>query len=207
MKTFNQFCEDANINEFWNPFAPKPKPKPKGDVKVLAYQNNRPGELNKTTGELTQRSHTPAERARYGWEPVKVSAYSKADTPGKTTASGHRFDDNQRLVAVPYRSRTDTRASIPHGTNIELTQKPTGATTKIARTSVQDTGNFGRSDSESTNPKVKMDLSLRTAQDVTGQSGTPVRTSTAFGKRIVYRRFPDKSNPYVAPHGIGPVLK
>ena len=29
VKTFNKFCEEANIEEFWNPFASKPKPKPK----------------------------------------------------------------------------------------------------------------------------------------------------------------------------------
>jgi hypothetical protein len=48
MKTFKEFCIDANIQEFWNPFTPKPKqqvakPSPKPDTKVLAYKNYKPG--------------------------------------------------------------------------------------------------------------------------------------------------------------------
>lgn len=206
MKTFNQFCGDANIQEFWNPLAPKPKPdkpKPKEDIKVLAYKNYKPGVLNKKTGEFTQRTHTAAEKSRYGWSPVKVSSYSKADTPGSLTASGHKFDDSQRLVAVPYKSKTDTRASIPHGTKIDLTTKPMGSKTKIAKTSVQDTGNFGPAGDY--NKTTMMDLSLRTAQDL-----APIKTSQQWGKRTIYRRFIHKSNPYTAGSSSkhqGPVIR
>jgi hypothetical protein len=182
MKSFNQFCVDANIQEFWNPFAPKPtaasKPKPQP---VLAYKNYQPGVLDKSTGRFTARQHTGAEQKRYGWKPVQVSSYSKADTPGSLTASGHRFDDKQRLVAVPYKSTTNTKPSIPFDTKLDLTTKPMGKDTRVARTSVQDTGNFGPAGDY--NKSTGMDLSLRTAQDL-----APVSTSTEWGKRTIYRR-------------------
>jgi len=196
MKTFKEFCVDANIQEFWNPFAPKPKasaakPIPKPNT-VLAYKNYKPGELNKTTGVFTPRAHTGPEQKRYGWKPVQVSSYSKADTPGSLTASGHRFDDTQRLVAVPYKSRTSNKPSTPFGTRLDLTAKPIGNDTRVSQTSVQDTGNFGPAGDY--NKSTGMDLSLRTAKDV-----APVSTSKEWGKRTIYvRNSPETSSSSVA---------
>jgi len=183
MKTFHQFCEDANIHEFWNPLAKKVKPqsKSKPNTQVLAYKNYKPGVLDKATGQFTQRAHTGDEQKRYGWKPVKASSYSKADTPGSLTASGHRFDDTQRLVAVPYKSKTSTKPSIPFETKLDLTTKPVGKETKVAKTSVQDTGNFGPAGDY--NKSTGMDLSLRTAKDL-----APVSTSIEWGKRTIYVR-------------------
>jgi hypothetical protein len=183
MKTFHQFCEDANIHEFWNPLAKKVKPqsKSKPSTQVLAYKNYKPGVLDKATGQFTQRAHTGVEQKRYGWKPVQASSYSKADTPGSLTASGHRFDDTQRLVAVPYKSKTSTKPSIPFKTKLDLTTKPVGKETKVAKTSVQDTGNFGPAGDY--NKSTGMDLSLRTAKDL-----TPVSTSKEWGKRTIYVR-------------------
>ena len=182
MKSFTQFCKDANIQEFWNPFAPKEQPKPKEDKKVLAYKNYQPGELNKTTGQFTQRAHTGAEQKRYGWKPVNVSSYSKADTPGSLTASGAKFDDKQRLVAVPYASRTSSKPSVPFGTKLQMTKAP-GTKAPIATTSAQDTGNFGPAGDY--NKSTSYDLGLQTARDV---SGKPDITSRQFGKQKVYVR-------------------
>lgn len=180
MKTFSRFCTDANIQEFWNPFAPKLKPtKPKKDVNVLAYKNYQPGILNKSTNKFTQRPHTEPEQKRYGWKPVNVSSYSKADTPGSLTASGHKFDDKQKLVAVPYKSQTSTKPSTPFGTQLHMTRAP--GVTPVAKTSVQDTGNFGPTGAY--NKKTSYDLSLSTARDVTGKSNI---TSKQFGKQKVY---------------------
>jgi len=184
MKSFKQFCVDANIQEFWNPLAklvkPQNKPKPQSQ-QVLAYKNYHPGVLNKKTGRFTQRPHTDLEQKRYGWKPVNASSYSKVDTPGSLTASGHKFNDNQRLVAIPYKSKKSTEPSIPFGTNLNLTTKPMGNDTRVVKTSVQDTGNFGPSGDY--NKTTGMDLSLRTAQDL-----APVKTSTEWGKRKIYVR-------------------
>lgn len=187
MKTFKEFCAEAyQIQEFLG-FGEPPKPKPSSQV--LAYKNYQPGVLNKDTGKFTQRAHSDKEQQRYGWKPVKVSSYSKADTPGPKTSSGHKFDDNQRLVAVPYKHKENEvpkgvwkgTPSTPFGTKLDLTTKPMGTSTKVAKTSVQDTGNFGAAGD--TNKEVKMDLSLRTAKDL-----APVSTSNQFGKRIVYAK-------------------
>lgn len=177
MKSFSDFCQDANIQELWNPFAPKEKPQPK---KVLAYKNYQPGVLDKATGKFTQRPHTDPEQQRYGWKPVNVSSYSKADTPGSLTASGEKFDDKQRLVAVPYASRSSTRPSIPFGTQLQLTKSP-GTQAPIATTRVSDTGNFGPAGDF--NKKTDLDLARQTAADV---SGNPNITSREFGKQTVY---------------------
>lgn len=185
MKTFKEFCSDAHLNEdWWNPLKqekPKiiqpPQPKP-----VLAYKNYQPGVLNKGTGVFTPRPHSGVEQQRYGWKPVKVSSYSKADTPGPLTASGERFSDTARGVAVPYRSLTDNRPSIPFGTRLQMTTAP-GTNAPIAKTKSFDTGNFGPTGEY--NRKVRFDLSRQTAADVTGN---PNITSSEFGKRMVYVR-------------------
>jgi hypothetical protein len=182
MKTFQNFCSDANIQEFWNPFASKPVAKPKPQTKVLAYKNYQSGVLDKSTGKFTQRSHTGPEQKRYGWKPTNVSSYSKADTPGSLTASGHKFDDRQRLVAVPYASTKSSKPSSPFGTRLQMTKAP-GTKLPVATTSVQDTGNFGPDGDY--NKNTGYDLALQTARDV---SGKPNITATEFGKQKVYVR-------------------
>jgi len=97
------------------------------------------------------------------------------------TASGHKFDDKQKLVAVPYKSTTSTKPSTPFGTNLDMTRAP--GVTPVAKTSVQDTGNFGPAGDYNRN--TSYDLSLSTARDV---SGKPNITSTEFGKQKVYVR-------------------
>jgi hypothetical protein len=188
MKSYKEFCKDANIQEFWNPFAPKPKPVAKPQT-VLAYKNYQSGVLDKSTNTFTPRAHTPKEQERYGWKPVNVSSYSKKDTPGSKTASGHKFDDNQRLVAVPYKYKEGQvpkgewkgTPSIPFGTKLNFTSKPMGTSTRISNASVQDTGNFGRAGDY--NKSTSYDLALQSARDVTDN---PNITSTKFGKQKVY---------------------
>ena len=183
MKSYKQFCVDANIQEFLNPFAAKPQTQPITKLQpVLAYKNYQPGVLDKSSGKFTQRAHTSKEKERYGWKPVDVSSYSKKDTPGKLTASGAKFDDRQRLVAVPYTSRTNTKPSTPFNTRLQMTLAP-GTSKPVATTSVQDTGNFGPAGDY--NKKTSYDLALQTARDV---SGNPEITSTKFGKQKVYVR-------------------
>ena len=141
MKTFHQFCEDANVQEFWNPFAPKPtppQPKPKPNPNVLAYKNYKPGVLNKDTGKFTPRSHTDAEAKRYGWKPVKTSSYGPGDTTSQgyntgadgvqRTADGTPFTGETTGVAVPYKYKLkdvpkgtwEGTPSIPFGTQLQL---------------------------------------------------------------------------------------
>ena len=183
MKTYRQFCKDANIQEFWNPFAKQaPKQKQPVNSKVLAYKNYQSGELDKSTGKFTARPHTSIERQRYGWRPVNVSSYSKADTPGSLTASGEKFDDKQRLVAVPYASRTSSKPSTPFGTKLQMTRAP-GTKTPIATTRVSDTGNFGPAGNY--NKSTSYDLALQTAKDVSGNKDL---TAREFGKQKVYVR-------------------
>lgn len=183
MKTFKQFCSDAYLNEdWWNPLSQE-KPKViKPQTSVLAYKNYQPGVLNKETGKFTKRPHTKPEQQRYGWKPVKVSSYSKADTPGPLTASGERFSDTARGVAVPYKSLTSSRPSVPFGTRLQMTLAP-GTNKPIANTKSFDTGNFGPTGQY--NKNVRFDLARQTAADVTGN---PNITSQEFGKRMVYVR-------------------
>jgi hypothetical protein len=177
MKSFKTFCEDANVHEFWNPFAPKVKP---SSQPVLAYKNYQQGfgvGKNWKPGKWNS-----DQEKRYGWKPVTVSSYSKADTPGSLTASGERFNDKQRLVAVPYASRTTNRPSSPFGTRLQMTAAP-GTKTPVATTRVSDTGNFGPAGDY--NKQTSYDLALQTARDV---SGNPNITSQEFGKKKVYVR-------------------
>lgn len=173
MKTFKEFISEAE---------------------VLAYKNYKPGVLDKSTGKFTQRSHTGAEQQRYGWKPVTVSSYSKADTPGSLTASGHKFDDKQRLVAVPYSSKTSSKPSTKFGTQLNITRAP--GVTPVAKTSVQDTGNFGPAGSY--NKQTSYDLALQTARDVSGKSNI---TSREFGKQKVYVKTDQPSTAKIKPSG------
>ncbi len=186
MKTFKQFCTEAyQVQELFG-FGQKPKPKP--NKQVLAYKNYQPGVLDKSTGKFTKRAHTGDEQKRYGWKPVNVSSYSKADTPGSLTASGHKFDDKQKLVAVPYASKTSSKPSTPFGTKLHMTRAP--GVTPVAKTSVQDTGNFGPAGDY--NKKTSYDLSLSTARDVVGK---PNITAQQFGKQKVYVRNEPQTKP------------
>jgi len=182
MKSYKQFCEQAyNCQEFFgfNPPPPKPTPAPK---EVLAYKNYQSGVLNKDTGKFTQRSFTKPEQQRYGWKPVHVSSYSKADTPGSKTASGEKFSDTARGVAVPYASKKGSKPSVPFGTQLQMTKAP-GTKAPVATTHSFDTGNFGKAGSY--NKNVSFDLARQTAADVSGKPGI---TSKEFGKQKVYVR-------------------
>jgi hypothetical protein len=183
MKSFKQFCVDASINEeWWSPFTYKPNipSPPKPPMDVLAYKNYKSGVLNKDSGKFTQRQFTSPEQKRYGWKPVQVSSYSKQDTPGDLTASGEKFTDNARGVAVPYKSKINKNPSIPFGTKLQITSAP-GTGAPVAKTHSFDTGNFGKTGDY--NKNVNFDLSRKTAAEV---SGNPNITSQQFGKRMVY---------------------
>lgn len=74
---------------------------------------------------------------------VKASFYggpTDRQWHGRKTASGEIYDENGLTVAVPYRSRTDKRPSIPFGTVLEATNLANGQRVKVR---VTDTGNFG----------------------------------------------------------------
>ena len=189
MKTFKQFLNEAyEVKEIFGFGAPPPS------TQVLAYKNYKPGVLDKSTGKFTQRAHTDAEQKRYGWKPVNVSSYSKKDTPGSTTASGEKFSDTSRGVAVPYASKTSSKPSVPFGTKLQMTKAP-GTSAPVATTHSFDTGNFGKAGSY--NKNVSFDLSRQTAADV---SGKPGMTSQQFGKQKVYvRSAPEPAMAKVAP--------
>ena len=134
--------EMKTFNEFVNFFKKETKPPVPKDVKVLAYKNYKPGVLNKTTGEFTQRDHTPDEAARYGWKPVKTSSYGPRDTTSQAyntgkdnvqrTADGTPFTGSTRGVAVPYKYKKGEvpkgtwagTPSIKFGTKVQFTPKP-----------------------------------------------------------------------------------
>ena len=189
MKTFQNFCKDANIQEFWNPFAPKVAPS--NPQPVLAYKNYQQG-FGKGK-DWKPGKWSPEQEKRYGWKPVQVSSYSKADTPGSLTASGHRFDDRQRLVAVPYASRTSSRPSVPFGTRLQMTTAP-GTSRPVATTTVRDTGNFGQAGRY--NKSVYADVALQTARDI---SGNPNISSQEFGKQNVYVKVAPQSTAKTQP--------
>lgn len=183
MKSYKEFCIDANIQEFWNPFAPQQKQvqsQPQAQSQpVLAYKNYKPGVLNKQTGEFTQRAHTGPEQKRYGWKPVEVSAY---EPTGNLTASGEPFTQSTPpSVAVPWRSEQDKRPKIDFGTKVVFTNKPMGTATKKVTADVTDTGNFGRKDKSSVNPNTFADVSPTLRQEL-----KPGSSSISFGKPMVY---------------------
>lgn len=225
MKTFQQFCEDANIQEqpWWNPQVPnltnkiynflggknksqvsKPQPqtsKPKPSQQVLAYRNYKPGVLNKLTGQFTPRAHSPEEQQRYRWRAVETSAYGPADTTPQSyntgkdkvqrTASGTVFTPSSTGVAVPYKYKQGEvpkgtwagTPSVPFGTKLQLTQKPSGTNTRVTNAPVVDTGNFGPAGE--VNRTTGLDLMQTTARQLTGRSNL---TPTEYGKRTVYVR-------------------
>lgn len=225
MKTFNQFCEDANILEFWNPFNKKKAIQTQSpvaqDVKVLAYKKYKSGVLNKTTGKFTQRDHTPDEAARYGWKPVKTSSYGPRDTTSQAyntgkdniqrTADGTPFKGSTRGVAVPYKYKKGEvpkgkwagEPSVPFGTTMQFTQKPIGNNTRVTNAKVRDTGNFGAAGE--VNKSTSFDLMRQTARDVAGNKNL---TPTQYGKKTIYSRIKDnrKSAGSTSRHQ-GPVIR
>ena len=192
------------LKEFMGFFKKKKPPEPK-DVKVLAYKNYKPGVLNKTTGEFTQRDHTPDEAKRYGWKPVKTSSYGPGDTTSQAyntgkdnvqrTADGTPFSGATRGVAVPYKYKAGEvpkgtwagTPSIKFGTNVQFTQKPMGKDTRVTNAKVRDTGNFGAAGEF--NRSTSFDLMRQTARDVTGN---PNLSPTQYGKRTLYSRIKDR---------------
>jgi hypothetical protein len=191
------------LKEFMGFFKKKKPPEPK-DVKVLAYKNYKPGVLNKTTGEFTQRDHTPDEAKRYGWKPVKTSSYGPRDTTSQAyntgkdnvqrTADGTAFSGSTRGVAVPYKYKAGEvpkgtwagTPSVKFGTNVQFTQKPMGKDTRVTNAKVRDTGNFGAAGEF--NRSTSFDLMRQTARDVTGNKNL---TPTQYGKRTLYSRIKD----------------
>ena len=192
------------LKEFMGFFKKKKPPEPK-DVKVLAYKNYKPGVLNKTTGEFTQRDHTPDEAKRYGWKPVKTSSYGPRDTTSQAyntgkdnvqrTADGTPFSGSTRGVAVPYKYKAGEvpkgtwagTPSVKFGTNVQFTQKPMGTDTRVTNAKVRDTGNFGAAGEF--NRSTSFDLMRQTARDVTGNKNL---TPTQYGKRTLYSRIKDR---------------
>ena len=217
--------EKKNLKEFLNFFntkktPPTPKPVPK-DTKVLAYKNYKPGVLNKTTGEFTQRDHTPDEAARYGWKPVKTSSYGPGDTTSQgyntgkdkvqRTADGTPFTGSTRGLAVPYKYKANEvpkgtwagTPSVRFGTQVQLTQKPQGTSTRITNAPVRDTGNFGPAGE--VNRSTSFDLMRQTARDVTGNQNL---SPTQYGKRTLYSRIKDRRrNAGPTSQYQGPVIK
>ena len=193
------------LKEFMGFFKKKKPPAPK-EKKVLAYKNYKPGVLNKTTGEFTQRDHTPDEAKRYGWKPVKTSSYGPGDTTSQAyntgkdnvqrTADGTPFSGATRGVAVPYKYKAGEvpkgtwagTPSVKFGTNVQFTQKPMGKDTRVTNAKVRDTGNFGAAGEF--NRSTSFDLMRQTARDVTGNQNL---TPTQYGKRTLYSRIKDRN--------------
>jgi hypothetical protein len=198
MKSFKEFCVDANIQEFWNPFAPKTQAKPqaKPNTKVLAYQNYKPGVLDKASGKFTPKPHNEKEQQRYGWKPVKASVYTPGDrfTPNKVTATGDPHNWTTRNAAVPFKypeggapKGKEGKPSIPYGSKLSLTAKPVGKETKVSTAKINDVGDFGKTGN--VNKEVSFDLSPQTVRDVTGDKSTSGPTlAKNWGKGTVYTR-------------------
>ena len=217
--------EKKDLKEFLNFFnkkkrLPTPPPTPK-DTKVLAYKNYKSGVLNKTTGEFTQRTHTPDEASRYGWKPVKTSSYGPGDTTSQAyntggdkvqrTADGTPFTGSTRGLAVPYKYKKGEvpkgtwagTPSLKFGTQVQLTQKPEGSNTKVTNSTVRDTGNFGAAGE--VNRSTGFDLMRQTARDVTGNQNL---TPTEYGKKTLYSRIKDRrKNAGPTSQYQGPVIK
>jgi hypothetical protein len=205
MKSFKEFCVDANIQEFWNPFSPKPAAataaKPKPNTKVLAYQNYKPGVLDKASGKFTARPHTKAEKQRYRYEPVKASVYAPGDafTPNKVTATGDPHNWTTRNAAVPFKYKEgqapkgkEGKPSIPYGSTLQLTAKPMGTKTKSTTAKINDVGDFGTTGN--VNKDVSFDVSPQITKDIGGAGMTPQK----WGKRMVYAKVNPPPTPPTA---------
>ena len=199
MKSFKQFCTDANIQEFWNPFDKKVQPK---QQKVLAYKNYKAGVLDKSSGKFSQRSHSPDEQKRYGWKPVKASVYAPGDafTPNKVTATGEPHNWTTRNAAVPFKYKEgqapkgkEGKPSIPYGSTLRVTAEPQGTKTKETKAKINDVGDFGTTGN--VNRDVSFDVSPQITKDVAGKNITPEK----WGKRMVYTQVTPPISAKVAP--------
>lgn len=198
MKTFKEFCEDANIQEFfWNPSPPPPRPQPPKQ-EVLAYKNYKPGVLNKKSGKFTERPHTKSEQERYGWKPSKTSVYAPGDafTPNKVTATGEPHNWTTRNAAVPFKYKEgkapkgqEGKPSIEYGSRLKVTAAPMGRKTKSTTAKINDVGDFGKTGN--VNRDVNFDLSPQITRDVAGRNVTPQQ----WGKRMVYTKVVPPSKP------------
>jgi hypothetical protein len=206
MKSFKEFCVDANIQEFWNPFAPKAQPSQQSQ-QVLAYKNYKPGVLDKSTGQFTQRPHTGEEQQRYGWKPVKASVYTPGDkfTPNSVTATGDPHNWKTTNAAVPFKYKEGQAPkgkegvpSIPYGSQLKVTAKPMGSQTKSTTAKINDVGDFGRTGN--VNKEVSFDLSPQTVRNVTGDRTTPgPELAKNWGKGTVYTQVTPPVSAKVAP--------
>lgn len=202
MKTFEEFCIDANIQESWNPFAPKPKqqsakPNPKP---VLAYKNYQQGfgsGKNWKPGKWN-----PEQEKRYGWKPIKASVYAPGDafTPNKVTATGDPHNWTTRNAAVPFKYKEgqapkgkEGKPSIPYGSTLKVTAEPQGTKTKETRAKINDVGDFGKTGN--VNKDVSFDLSPQITKDVAGKNITP----KDWGKRMVYTQVTPPVTAKVSP--------
>ena len=187
MKTFKEFCADANIQEGWlqdvtrnvsntvrgvtnrlgitrpQPQAkPKPKPQP-----VLAYRNYQQG--FGSGKDWKPGRWTKEQEQRYGYKPVEMTYY---DPTGNPTASGKPLTrTSPPSAAVPYISPTNTRPSIPFGTRFQATRAPMGSNTQSTEFEVTDTGLMGHNAPGFVNPETKFDASptLRSRLNLTGK--------------------------------------
>jgi hypothetical protein len=200
MKSYKQFCEDANIQEFWNPLAPKVSPsKPQP---VLAYKNYQQG-FGKGKDWKPGKWNSEQEK-RYGWKPVKASVYAPGDrfTPNKVTATGEPHNWTTRNAAVPFKYKEgqapkgkEGKPSIPYGSRLDLTAKPMGKDTKSTSAKINDVGDFGKTGN--VNKDVSFDVSPQITKDIAGNATTPEK----WGKKTVYTRVtqPEVANAKVAP--------
>lgn len=195
MKSFKEFCADANIQEIWNPFAPKIKQQP-----VLAYKNYQQG-FGKGK-DWKSGKWTPEQEKRYGWKPVKASVYAPGDafTPNKVTATGDPHNWSTRNAAVPFKYREgqapkgqEGKPSVPYGSQLKVTAKPMGTQTKSTTAKINDVGDFGKTGN--VNKDVSFDLSPQVSRDVVGRNITP----KDWGKRTVYTQISSQSTAKVAP--------
>ena len=202
MKSYKEFCADANIQEFWNPFAKKVQPTKKQSQQVLAYKNYKAGVLDKSSGKFSQRSHSPDEQKRYGWKPVKASVYAPGDafTPNKVTATGEPHNWTTRNAAVPFKYKEgqapkgkEGKPSIPYGSTLRVTTEPQGTKTKETKAKINDVGDFGTTGN--VNRDVSFDVSPQITKDVAGKNITPEK----WGKRMVYTQVTPPISAKVAP--------
>jgi hypothetical protein len=204
MKSYKQFCKDANIIEDLNLVAKSTKPKPSKEPskEVLAYKNYQPGVLDKSTGKFTQRAHSDTEQNRYGWKPVKASVYAPGDafTPNAVTATGDPHNWKTRNAAVPFKYKEGQAPkgqsgapSIPYGSTLRVTAEPQGTKTKETKAKINDVGDFGKTGN--VNKDTSFDLSPQITKDIAGTNITPQK----WGKRMVYTQVSSPSNAKTAP--------
>jgi hypothetical protein len=203
MKTFREFCENANIQELFGFNVPTP-PKPAPPTTVLAYKNYKPGVLDKTSNKFTPRLHTSKEQQRYGWKPVVTTSYSPGDrfTPNKVTATGDPHNWTTRNAASPFKyakgqapsSSVEGKPSIPYNSTLNLTSAPMGKNTKITKAKLNDVGDFGKTGG--VNRDVSFDLSPRIVRDIKNDNTSPnSQISKNWGKSTVYAKITPPPTP------------